>query len=222
MITPVCPRIRSRACACAGRSSMALVATSLRPLPPAPTCRGSSRSNQILHSIEGPVAKIIAVIIIIVTGLSLAFGDTVRRLPPADPDRLRPVDRVRGVELLPVVLLLRRRSADLMRDRRHEPSGLRGAGPSRADRADPARRRAALRRHPQRHARRRARAWGCGSGSPGSLLWALGHMAAVWAAKRDPHFVEVVRRHLRYPAISASEGYANDEPRRISPEAAPR
>ena len=32
--------------------------------------------NQILQSAEGPVAKIIAVIIIIVTGLSLAFGDT--------------------------------------------------------------------------------------------------------------------------------------------------
>jgi type IV secretion system protein TrbC len=30
----------------------------------------------ILESIEGPVAKIIAVIIIIVTGLTLAFGDT--------------------------------------------------------------------------------------------------------------------------------------------------
>jgi type IV secretory pathway VirB2 component (pilin) len=32
--------------------------------------------NQILQSVEGPVAKIMAVIIIIVTGLSLAFGDT--------------------------------------------------------------------------------------------------------------------------------------------------
>jgi type IV secretion system protein VirB2 len=32
--------------------------------------------QQVLQSIEGPVAKIIAVIIIIVTGLSLAFGDT--------------------------------------------------------------------------------------------------------------------------------------------------
>ncbi len=32
--------------------------------------------NQILQSIEGPVAKIVAVIIIIVTGLTLAFGDT--------------------------------------------------------------------------------------------------------------------------------------------------
>lgn len=34
----------------------------------------------------------------------------------------------------------------------------------------------------------------------GLMMWALGHMAAVWAAKRDPLFVEVVRRHVRYPA----------------------
>lgn len=33
----------------------------------------------------------------------------------------------------------------------------------------------------------------------GLLLWAIGHAAAVWAAKRDPLFVEVVRRHLRIP-----------------------
>jgi type IV secretion system protein VirB2 len=32
--------------------------------------------EQILQSIEGPVAKILAVIIIIITGLTLAFGDT--------------------------------------------------------------------------------------------------------------------------------------------------
>ena len=32
--------------------------------------------QSILDSVQGPVAKIIAVIIIIVTGLSLAFGDT--------------------------------------------------------------------------------------------------------------------------------------------------
>ena len=30
-------------------------------------------------------------------------------------------------------------------------------------------------------------------------LWALGHFAAVWAAKRDPQFVDVVRKHLRIP-----------------------
>jgi len=37
---------------------------------------------------------------------------------------------------------------------------------------------------------------------PGLVLWALGHGAAVWAAKRDAQFVDVVRRHLRYPAHS--------------------
>jgi len=33
----------------------------------------------------------------------------------------------------------------------------------------------------------------------GLLLWFIGHMAAVWATKRDPEFVEVVRRHVRIP-----------------------
>src|SRR3546814_466211 len=37
-----------------------------------------------------------------------------RRFPQADPDRVRPVDRLRGIELLPVLLQLRRRSAGLM------------------------------------------------------------------------------------------------------------
>ena len=32
--------------------------------------------TSILESIQGPVARIVAVIIIIITGLSLAFGDT--------------------------------------------------------------------------------------------------------------------------------------------------
>jgi len=32
--------------------------------------------NEILESVQGPVAKIISVIIITVTGLSLAFGET--------------------------------------------------------------------------------------------------------------------------------------------------
>ena len=35
----------------------------------------------------------------------------------------------------------------------------------------------------------------------GLLLWALGHFAAVWAARRDPMFVEVTRRHLRVPSF---------------------
>ena len=31
----------------------------------------------------------------------------------------------------------------------------------------------------------------------GILLGLMGHAAAVWAAKRDPQFVDVMRRHLR-------------------------
>jgi type IV secretion system protein TrbD len=34
----------------------------------------------------------------------------------------------------------------------------------------------------------------------GLVLWAVVHVAAVWAAKRDPDFLEVARRHVRYPA----------------------
>lgn len=33
----------------------------------------------------------------------------------------------------------------------------------------------------------------------GLAIWAIGHFASVWAAKRDALFVDVVRRHLRYP-----------------------
>ena len=33
----------------------------------------------------------------------------------------------------------------------------------------------------------------------GIVIWAIGHMAAVWAAKRDAQFVDVARRHLRCP-----------------------
>ncbi len=54
----------------------------LATLPGAPAWAAGSNMpweqplNQILQSVEGPVAKIMAVIIIIVTGLTLAFGDT--------------------------------------------------------------------------------------------------------------------------------------------------
>ncbi len=34
----------------------------------------------------------------------------------------------------------------------------------------------------------------------GLAIWAIGHLVSVWAAKRDPLFVEVGRRHLRIPA----------------------
>jgi hypothetical protein len=39
--------------------------------------------QRILESIEGPVAKVIAVVIIITTGLSLSFGDMGGALPRA-------------------------------------------------------------------------------------------------------------------------------------------
>jgi type IV secretion system protein VirB2 len=50
-------------------------------MAPAAHASGSSMPweqplQQILQSVEGPVAKIVAVIIIIVTGLTLAFGDS--------------------------------------------------------------------------------------------------------------------------------------------------
>jgi type IV secretory pathway VirB2 component (pilin) len=59
---------------------VAILATALAGASPA-LAGGSSMPweaplQSILESIEGPVAKIIAVMIIIVTGLTLAFGDT--------------------------------------------------------------------------------------------------------------------------------------------------
>jgi type IV secretion system protein VirB3 len=33
----------------------------------------------------------------------------------------------------------------------------------------------------------------------GAAIWLVCHLAAVWATKRDAAFVDVVRRHLRYP-----------------------
>jgi type IV secretion system protein VirB2 len=64
------------------RIATAALATSLSlALTQAAYAAGSSMPweaplQSILESIEGPVAKIIAVIIIIITGLTLAFGDT--------------------------------------------------------------------------------------------------------------------------------------------------
>jgi type IV secretion system protein TrbC len=62
-------------------ATMATVMAASLMMAPAAYASGSSMPweqplQQILQSIEGPVAKILAVIIIIVTGLTLAFGDT--------------------------------------------------------------------------------------------------------------------------------------------------
>lgn len=64
------------------RSVILAAAAGLHMLVSAPAWAAGSNMpweqplNQILQSVEGPVAKILAVIIIIVTGLTLAFGDT--------------------------------------------------------------------------------------------------------------------------------------------------
>ncbi len=73
-----------------------------------------------------------------------------------------------------------------------------GAGSPRPDRADPARRCAA-----SVAILNGTLAGAVGLGLQlwlaGILIWAVGHIAAVWAAKRDPLFIEVARRHLRIP-----------------------
>jgi type IV secretion system protein TrbD len=33
----------------------------------------------------------------------------------------------------------------------------------------------------------------------GIVIWAIGYVIAIWAAKRDPQFVDVARRHMRFP-----------------------
>ncbi|WP_311030994.1 TrbC/VirB2 family protein [Mesorhizobium koreense] len=68
---------------CVRRTIATVAAITYVNLALAPTAHASGSSmpweqplQQILQSIEGPVAKIVAVIIIIATGLALAFGDT--------------------------------------------------------------------------------------------------------------------------------------------------
>jgi type IV secretion system protein TrbC len=74
-VLPVLHRARER---CA--HAIVLASATLMVVGPAHASGSSMPWEQplqrILQSIEGPVAKIIAVIIIIATGLALAFGDT--------------------------------------------------------------------------------------------------------------------------------------------------
>ena len=35
---------------------------------------------------------------------------------------------------------------------------------------------------------------------PGLIMWIIGHALGVWAARRDPQFLDVARNHVRYPA----------------------
>ena len=70
-------RLRSIAARCpADPVRRRLLRRARRPRRRAPACRGKQPLQKVLDSVQGPVAKIIAVIIIIVTGLTLAFGET--------------------------------------------------------------------------------------------------------------------------------------------------
>jgi type IV secretory pathway TrbD component/type IV secretory pathway VirB2 component (pilin) len=156
--------------------------------------------NQILQSVQGPVAKILAVIIIIMTGLTLAFGDTsggFRRLiqivfglsiafaassfflsffsfggggAGVMEDNLPSSDSAVAGFTVPVHRALT------------EPILLGGA--PRAVAILNGTLAAAL-------------GLGLRLWLAGLLLGIIGQAAAVWAAKRDPQFVDVVRRHLR-------------------------
>ena len=69
-----------RCCAVSALSTLSMSASVMLMASPA-FAAGSNMPweqplQQILDSVQGPVAKIIAVLIIIVTGLTLAFGET--------------------------------------------------------------------------------------------------------------------------------------------------
>ena len=117
------------------------------------------------------------------------------RVSPADPDRVRSVDRVRSELLLPVVLLVRWRGAGVM-DEVDPIAGF--TVPVHRALTEPillggAPRAVAILNGTL------AAALGLGLRLwlAGLLLGIVGQAAAVWAAKRDPQFVDVVRRHLR-------------------------
>jgi type IV secretion system protein TrbC len=66
---------RVRAMTIASLAATALFAATAPALAAGSNMPWEQPLQQILQSIEGPVTKVIAVIVIITTGLSLAFGD---------------------------------------------------------------------------------------------------------------------------------------------------
>jgi type IV secretion system protein VirB2 len=73
-MNPMLSAARTRAAALGSNAIVAYAAGHARESGSSMPCECALQSN--LESIEGPVAKIIAVIIIIVTGLTLAFGES--------------------------------------------------------------------------------------------------------------------------------------------------
>src|SRR5690606_2826085 len=127
------------------------------------------------------------------------------RLSQTYPDRGRRVDGFRRGQLHPVVLLVRRRGARLMAVAFEQLDAVPGF-------TVPVHR--ALTEHIMLGGAPRSIAImnGTLAGAVGLglrlwlvgiAIWAIGHFAAVWAAKRDHQFVEVGRRHLRIPGHMA-------------------
>jgi type IV secretory pathway VirB2 component (pilin) len=69
-------RVRSPRCLRLAPAIALLAATTIPTFAAGSNMPWEQPLNQILQSIEGPVSKIMAVIIIVTTGLTLAFGDT--------------------------------------------------------------------------------------------------------------------------------------------------
>src|SRR6476469_7894952 len=120
------------------------------------------------------------------------------RIPPPRSDRVRPLDRICSELVLPVVLLLRRRSAGLMGELILHDQVPGFEAPVHRALTEPillggAPRAVAIANGTL------AAAVGLGLRLwiAGLVLWAIGHLAAVWAAKSDAQFVDVVRRHVR-------------------------
>ena len=144
-------------------------------MPPASSMPWEEPLQKILESIEGPVAKIVAVIIIITTGLTLAFGDTVRRLPAAGADCLRPLSIAFAASFLlsQSFFSFWRRGAGLMEESDDPVAGF-FAPVHRRSLTEPILlgRRAAHGRHRQRNACRRRRARPAPVARRRGVIWA--------------------------------------------------
>lgn len=126
-----------------------------------------------------------------------------RRLPQADPDRLRPVHRVRSFELLPVVLQLLRRGRRMSAANEGAPGFASGFEiPLHRSLTEPillggAPRTVAIANGTL------AAAVGLGLQLwiPGAVLWIVGHSLAVWGARVDPQFMQVFARHIKHKPL---------------------
>src|SRR5208283_3559716 len=117
-----------------------------------------------------------------------------RRLPALDPDRLRSLDRLRGVVVLSHLLQLHRWGARLMIDGFEVPLHraltdpiLLGGAPRTVAIANGT----------------LAAALGLGLRLwlPGLAVWMIGHALAVWGARVDAQFVPVFARHLKHRVL---------------------